>query len=101
MVLLAPKTDLVALPGVAGSNIAVMPHLWGLTCWRRRGCWKPRLRAHRVDLRPADDPAIIAAADVSQAVAWAPGPPPHHIPREASHVVGLAECDNRLYALLA
>lgn len=97
-VLLAPKTDLVALPG---SRIVVVPHLWALSVWRSRGSWQPRLKVRRLDLRP---PCATAAADVGgRTVAW--GRPAQEVarrrPKDPAHVMGLAEFGGQLLTLLA
>lgn len=100
VMLVAPKTDLVV---VEGPGIAVMPHVWAVSCWRRHGCWRPRLHARRLDLRHPHR-AVAAAADMSAAAAVAGGNAavtdrapqesqagsPQPSPRESSHVLGLA-----------
>eukprot|EP00747_Dinoflagellata_sp_TGD_P170074 gnl/TRDRNA2_/TRDRNA2_200699_c0_seq1.p1 gnl/TRDRNA2_/TRDRNA2_200699_c0~~gnl/TRDRNA2_/TRDRNA2_200699_c0_seq1.p1 ORF type:complete len:486 (-),score=61.98 gnl/TRDRNA2_/TRDRNA2_200699_c0_seq1:41-1498(-) len=110
-VLVAPKTDLVALPGPA---LAVMPHVWVLTCFRNPGTWAVRLQVRRVDLRPAHD-AVVAAADLgisnhaddaelaaaAAAAAAAAGPVPPVPGRQPAHVLGLDTCTDDIWALLA
>jgi len=98
--LVAPKTDLVALPG---SSIVAVPHLWVLTVYRHRGCWQPWLQVRRLDLR---QPSVTAAADVSgRTAAWgrpaaAPPPVPPR-PKEPTHVMGSAVSGAELMTLLA
>mmetsp|Transcript_34552 Transcript_34552/g.64519 ORF Transcript_34552/g.64519 Transcript_34552/m.64519 type:complete len:531 (+) Transcript_34552:142-1734(+) len=108
MVLVAPKTDLVATPG---PSIAAMPHAWALTCHRRPGKWKLQLQVRRFDLRPLDT-AVIAAAVVTgrgsedgdrrQAPPAAPPTSAGEMPgRDAEHVLGLAAKGDRIWTLLA
>lgn len=108
MVLVAPKTDLVATPG---PSIAAMPHAWALTCHRRAGKWKLQLQVRRFDLRPLDT-AVIAAAVVTgrvgedserrQASPRAPPTSAGEMPgRDAEHVLGLAAKGDRIWTLLA
>lgn len=103
-VLIAPKTDLV----VASSGaIAVMPHVWALTVWRRRGFWRPHLHVKRLDLRPSS--AMVAAgADMGKATAaWSNRmgqrrePRPVLIPKDPSYVLGVAAHNGNLWAFLA
>ncbi|CAK0899618.1 unnamed protein product, partial [Prorocentrum cordatum] len=59
-IFLAPKTDLVAMPGPV---IAAAPHLWAVSLRRRWGLWRPRLRVRRLPLggdRGAEAPTIAA-----------------------------------------
>lgn len=104
-VLFAPKTDLVAGPGPC---IAVMPHLWALTCSlapaaaadgagvSRRSALRLQTQIQRIDLRPLES-AIVAAADVGaqpsvERPEQRPSPPAPlpPVPRGSAHVLGLA-----------
>jgi hypothetical protein len=111
-VLIAPKTDLVA---IAGPGIAVMPHVWALTCVRRRGGWKMQLHVRRINLRPSDnlavaavDPTTGAGLDQNAFNAAAHQESQQQrrvvedpaVAREPTHALGLAVSDTHVWAVL-
>eukprot|EP00927_Polykrikos_kofoidii_P040827 TRINITY_DN34828_c0_g1_i1.p1 TRINITY_DN34828_c0_g1~~TRINITY_DN34828_c0_g1_i1.p1 ORF type:complete len:516 (-),score=71.10 TRINITY_DN34828_c0_g1_i1:178-1725(-) len=98
--LVAPKTDLVAVPG---AGISVMPHVWALACSSSGGLRCPKLHVRRLDLLPEEDAvtaaALVAPADRSDAGSAATSLA--SLPRDVAHVLGLGICEDQLWTFLA